>query len=74
MQSKAHHGSPTLQWALQVGGVIQEGGGVTVTEGEFKGAQPAPATVKGTKLQGGPQMIQLRCGPPPCCAPLLSTL
>ena len=29
--------------------------------GEFKDAQPEVPTVKGVTLQGGPQMIQLRC-------------
>jgi hypothetical protein len=29
--------------------------------GEFKDAQPEIPTVKGVTLQGGPQMIQLRC-------------
>ena len=30
-------------------------------QGEFKDNQPEIPTVKGTTLQGGPQMIQLRC-------------
>jgi len=34
--------------------------GVTVTDGEFKDAQPEVKPVKGVTLQGGPQMIQLR--------------
>ena len=44
-----------------MGGSIQAGSGVTVTEGESKDNQPTVPKVKGTTLQGGPQMIQLRC-------------
>jgi selenium-binding protein 1 len=42
-----------------VGGSIRKGSGVTVLEGEFKDNQPDIPEVKGTVLQGGPQMIQL---------------
>ena len=52
---------PKLTARLFTGGSIQAGSGVTVTEGEFKDAQPEVKPVKGVTLQGGPQMIQLRC-------------
>ena len=51
---------PKLTGRLFTGGSIRAGSGVTVTEGEFKDAQPDVKPVKGVTLQGGPQMIQLR--------------
>jgi hypothetical protein len=52
---------PKLTARLFTGGSIRAGSGVTVTDGEFKDAQPDVKPVKGVTLQGGPQMIQLRC-------------
>ena len=52
---------PKLTARLFTGGSICAGSGVTVTDGEFKDAQPDVKPVKGVALQGGPQMIQLRC-------------
>ena len=51
---------PRLTARLFTGGSIRAGSGVTVTDGEFKDAQPEVKPVKGVTLQGGPQMIQLR--------------
>ena len=52
--------APKHTGRIFLGGSIQMGSGVTVTEGEFKDAQPVVQPVKGVKIQGGPQMIQLR--------------
>lgn len=55
--------APRHTGRIFTGGSIQAGSGVIVTEGEFKDAQPVVKPVKGVKIQGGPQMIQLRCAP-----------
>ena len=51
--------APRLVGRVWLGGSMVKGGGVTVTGGEFKDAQPEAAVVKGKTLRGGPQMLQL---------------
>ena len=41
------------------GGSIRKGGGVTVTGGAYRDAQPEVPPVRGKQLPGGPQMLQL---------------
>lgn len=49
--------SPRLVGQVFIGGSLTAGGGVTVTEAGHE--QPAPLTVRGVRVQGGAQMIQL---------------
>lgn len=51
--------APRLVGRVFLGGSITQESGVRVTSGEFFGNQPATPTVRGKKLQGGPQMLQL---------------
>lgn len=69
MYDISHPAEPRLASRLWLGGLIVAGGGVTVdAEGLASlglGAQPEAPVVKGVKIQGGPQMLQLRwvcCG------------
>ena len=48
---------PVLQ--LFVGGSICKGDGVKVTEDKELSEQPEPLFVKGKRVHGGPQMLQL---------------
>jgi hypothetical protein len=56
---------PRLASQLWLGGSIAEGGPVTVGPEALASiglaAQPSRAEVQGVKIQGGPQMLQLRC-------------
>ncbi len=52
--------APKLVGQVFLGGAMCKGGGVLVTGGPFRDAQPAPRTVRGKRLEGGPQMLQLR--------------
>jgi len=49
--------NPKLVGQVFISGSLVSDGGVKVTEGDFK--QPEPLFVKGKRVQGGPQMIQL---------------
>jgi selenium-binding protein 1 len=61
---------PRLSSRLWLGGVIAAGGSVQVGPEGLGSlgltAQPEAAVVKGVKIQGGPQMLQLRCDHEPC--------
>ncbi|NWI13245.1 SBP1A oxidase, partial [Crypturellus soui] len=50
---------PQLVGQVFVGGSISRGGPVTVCEDQELQRQPEPFTIKGKKVPGGPQMIQL---------------
>ncbi|XP_068107567.1 methanethiol oxidase-like isoform X2 [Hyperolius riggenbachi] len=50
---------PKLVGQVFLGGSIVHGGPITVLEDEELGSQPDPLIVKGKKIVGGPQMIQL---------------
>ncbi|KAM9294669.1 methanethiol oxidase-like [Gastrophryne carolinensis] len=52
-----HH--PRLVGQVFIGGSVFRGGPVTVSEDEELQYQPDPLIVKGKKIPGGPQMIQL---------------
>jgi hypothetical protein len=56
--------APVLVDRVWLGGSITAGSGVTVSPASLEALglseQPAPAVVNGVKLQGGPQMLQLR--------------
>uniref|UniRef100_F7DAQ6 Methanethiol oxidase n=1 Tax=Monodelphis domestica TaxID=13616 RepID=F7DAQ6_MONDO len=50
---------PRLAGQIFLGGSIVQGGPVRVLQDEELNCQPEPLVVKGKKVQGGPQMIQL---------------
>lgn len=51
--------NPKLVGQLFLGGCILNDSGVKVTQDEELDHQPSPTVVKSTRIQGGPQMIQL---------------
>ena len=54
--------APRFVSRIWLGGVVREGGGLTVTGGLPDDTPSAPRipTVRGKELPGGPQMLQLR--------------
>lgn len=62
--------APRLASRVWLGGSIAAGGGVTVPPEGLASLglteQPPAPVIKGVKVQGGPQMLQLRCALP-CC-------
>ena len=56
---------PRLASRLWLGGSIAAGGGVEVAPEDLASldltSQPEAPVVKGVRVQGGPQMLQLRC-------------
>uniref|UniRef100_A0A6M2DNM7 Putative selenium-binding protein 1 n=1 Tax=Xenopsylla cheopis TaxID=163159 RepID=A0A6M2DNM7_XENCH len=51
--------NPKLTGRIQLGGVIVKGSGVKLIDGQDLPEQPEPTVVKGRRLYGGPQMLQL---------------
>ena len=48
-----------ILFQLFLGGSITKGGAVKVTEDKELKEQPAPVSMKGKRVHGGPQMLQL---------------
>jgi hypothetical protein len=64
MYDVSNPAEPRLASRLWLGGSIAAGGGVSVSAEALAGLglaeQPTVPVVKGVKVQGGPQMLQLR--------------